>query len=228
MSDEPSVLWACLGLSSPDRAEPILRLLVELGVQVVGAQEGSLLVLDPEGKHLVFAMTVGPRESAQALIGQRVPVGQGLTGLAAQTHEVQIGSPVYKDVRQAGRRAQDTPDGQPTAVLAAPMLIDDELVGVISAVSFRQGKQFTPADAELYARIAAVAGVVVDQQKRLQMLGALQGEAAAPPARTERERQEREIARTAVELFRARPDQPDRVAALMALIRELCSPGPRP
>ena len=61
----------------------------------MGAQ-GSLLVLDEKKKELVFAMTIGSRSSEMTLIGQRVPLGKGITGLAAQMREVQIGAPTFK------------------------------------------------------------------------------------------------------------------------------------
>jgi len=137
----------------------VLRLLIELGAQVVGAAEGSLLVYDPEHRDLEFVMTVG---GASNLLGRRVPIGSGLTGLAAVTREVQIGAPTY-GVAQA-----ESASKEPEAVIAAPMLVADDLVGVITAVSFQPGKRFSSRDGELYGRLAAVAGVVVDQGRRLQ------------------------------------------------------------
>jgi GAF domain-containing protein len=164
----------------------VMRLLVELCGQVVGAEEGSLLVVDHSQdppRELIFAMTVGSRESEETLRGQRVPLGEGLAGIAAVTHEVQIGAPLYDGVQQAQRG--EAPPGQPTAVIAAPMLVEDGLVGVITAVSFEEGKRFTAEDAALYARAASVAGVVVDQRRRLDAVESQggSGEAARGPSR---------------------------------------------
>jgi len=163
----------------------VMRLLVELCAQVVGAEEGSLLVVDHSQdppRELVFAMTVGSRQSEETLSGQRVPLGEGLAGIAAVTHEVQIGAPLYDGVQQAQRG--QAPPGQPTAVIAAPMLIDDRLVGVITAVSFEEDKRFTSQHAALYARAASVAGVVVDQRRRIDALEseAVSGEEARMPS----------------------------------------------
>jgi len=165
MSSVKSILQTYLGLLPASPEGGILRLLVELGIQVVGADEGSLLVLDEKSRSLLFAMTVGDRASEKALRGQRVPLGKGITGLAAATHEVQIGAPTYKDVRQTRRRGGTA--GAPEAVIAAPMLIGDTLIGVITCVSFKKGKRFGAGDARLYAGLASIAGVVVDQHRRL-------------------------------------------------------------
>ena len=113
---------------------------------------------------LVFAMTVGRDGPEDALVGQKVPVGQGLVGLAAQTHEVQIGVPTFhlpQDREQAG------PSEEPRAEIAAPLIVNDTLIGVMTAVSFKADKRFSSADARLYARIAWVAGIVIDQRRRL-------------------------------------------------------------
>jgi hypothetical protein len=54
--------------------EQILLLLIQLAVEMVGADEGSILVLDESTQELVFAMTVGDSNSEQKLRGQRVPL----------------------------------------------------------------------------------------------------------------------------------------------------------
>ena len=66
-----------------------------------------LLVLDRNQeppRELVFAMTVGSGGSEDTLAGQRVPVGEGLTGLAALTHEVQIGVPTIQGAVRMPKR----------------------------------------------------------------------------------------------------------------------------
>lgn len=157
-----SDLLALLAVTPQSPEDLVLRLLIELGAQVVDASEGSLLVYDREKNDLVFAMNVG---GSVELIGQRVPMNQGLTGLAAATREVQIGAPTFTGIKQAAERA--TASGGPEAVIAAPMMAGDDLVGVITAVSFSPGKRFTAKDGELYARLATVAGVVVEQRRGL-------------------------------------------------------------
>ncbi len=157
-----SHLATYLAIAPKSPEELVLRLLIELGAQVVNATEGSLLVYDPTANDLVFAMTVG---GADTLVGQRVPLDKGLTGLAAATREVQIGAPTFMGVKQ-GEGHQAGPSG----VIAAPMLVADELVGVITAVTFEQGKRFSSKDGELYGRLAAVAGVVVQQRRQLKTI----------------------------------------------------------
>lgn len=146
-----------LGVMPRTGEDQVLRLIVETGVRAVGADEGSLLVYDPDANDLTFVMTYGNAESEAMLVGQRLPFGQGLAGLAAETGEVQIGAPRYKDIRQAETM------GGIKAVIAAPMMLGDRLIGVITAVSDDEDKRFSMADAELYACLATIAALVVNQ-----------------------------------------------------------------
>jgi GAF domain-containing protein len=191
-----AALETFLAIEPRSNEEQVLRLLIELGAQFVGASEGSLLVHDPRANDLVFAMTVGGDE--RVLVGQRVPMSKGLTGLAAATLEVQIGAPTFSGIRQVA--GQDGADGAstsasvageagekldaraPESVIAAPMLVGDELVGVITAVTFEPGKRFTSDQGELYARIAAVAGVVVELRQKLAAISAMRGGAGIETA----------------------------------------------
>ncbi|MCY2927549.1 MAG: GAF domain-containing protein [Planctomycetota bacterium] len=203
------ILRTYLGILPGTPEAMVLRLLVELAVQHAGADEGSLLVLDDKKNRLVFAMTTG--ESEKTLIGQHVPLGKGLTGLAAVSREVQIGAPRFKDIKQRKRAGSTT--GQPTAVIAAPMLIRDEPVGVITAVSFDPDKRFTDADASLYAKTASVAAAVVDQNRRLRQMSG--------PGRAGRH--ETEIVESVARLVRHRAGNLKEIRSLLAAIDSLCS-----
>lgn len=165
-----------LGLMPATGEDQVLRLIVETGVRAVGADEGSLLVYDPEANDLTFVMTYGNKESESILIGQRVPFGQGLAGLAAETGEVQIGAPRYKDVRQSETM------GGIKAVISAPMMLGDKLIGVLTAVSNKDEKRFTMEDAQLYACLATVAALVVNQALMLRARSADADAAALQPA----------------------------------------------
>ena len=165
MNEPQSLLSTYLGVMPRTPEESVLRLLVETGIQGVAADEGSLLVYDPEADDLRFAMVCGNPESEEVLLGQRVPIGKGVTGLAAQTGEVQIGAPTYKDVQQSETV------GTIQAVIAAPMELGDRLMGVMTAVSNQEGKRFTSADGRLYGSIATVAALLVDQTLRLRAAG---------------------------------------------------------
>jgi hypothetical protein len=137
-----------------------LRLLIVTGLGMVGADEGSFLVNDTDAGDLVFAMTVGHAASESMLLGQRVPITASITGLAATRREVQIGTPTYTAVTQPGRN--------PESVLAAPVIAHNVVLGVMTAVSFSEGRRFDSAAARSFGGLAVIAGLLIDQAQQLE------------------------------------------------------------
>jgi transcriptional regulator with GAF, ATPase, and Fis domain len=205
-----------LGVLPGSGEDDVLRLAVETGARAVGADEGSLLVFDPETDELVFVMTYGGSEDI--LIGQRFPITQGLTGLAATTGEVQIGAPKYKDVKQSETI------GEIRSVIAAPMQLGDTLVGVMTAVSTRPDKRFTLADGQLYACLATVAALIVHQLERIRTLergeggGAEAAGLAADPA-------QREVMERVTRLLQRDPLVVRQIATMLGAIEAMAPAG---
>jgi transcriptional regulator with GAF, ATPase, and Fis domain len=163
-----------LGLA-PGLEDQALSLIVETGVRAVGGDEGSLLVYNPEANDLTFVMTYGNKEAERMLIGTNVPMGS-LAGLAAETGQVQIGAPRYKDAKLAEAA------GSVQSVISAPMMIGDRLIGVITAISNKPEKRFTESDGQLYACLATVAALVVNQALLLKSQSEGAEAAVASPA----------------------------------------------
>ena len=175
MSEDHGTWWLsrAIGVGGSGLEVAALRQLLTLATSAVGAEEGSLLVWDEEIGELRFVATIGNEASEAALMGQRVPLGKGITGLAAVTREVQVGAPTYRDIRQTERLAAG-----PEAVVAAPVVVADRLLGVITGVSFEQGRRFGRQEAVAYGEYAAVTAVLLEQARRLAAVAAL--ESGAP------------------------------------------------
>ncbi|HEY7056394.1 MAG TPA: GAF domain-containing protein [Vicinamibacterales bacterium] len=164
MADEVNLFAAYLAIHPTKPEEQALRLLVDVCREIVGADESSLVLLDSKTGELVFVMTTGSDASEAVLRGQRIPAGRGVTGLAVATGEVQMGTPTFTDLKQTERVKQD---GTPDAVLAAPLFVNDRVIGAITAVSFRTDKRFTAADGDLTGRFAAAAALIIDQRRHI-------------------------------------------------------------
>ena len=212
MPEVSDLLWTHLRIRSSSSTQATLRLLIWTGLQIIGADEGSLLVLDRTTEDLRFVMTLGNETSGSMLIGQRVPFGSGVTGLAAATREVQIGSPTYKDVNRTERM-----DGlAPEAVIAAPMLIGDKVIGVITGVSFTDGHRFDSRAGRVFGAFAVIAGVIVDQEQQLTSLSI-----DTPP----RWSGEAEMMARLADLALRRPDIMADVSSLISLVEKLAASG---
>lgn len=211
--------WNLLGLQDDKNVQFVLEQLIQIGLKILNASQGSLLVVEPDRKNLRFAMVASKsglaniRRLFMQLVGKTVPIGEGITGMAALTHDIQTST-----------RASDGEkffhvhgDGSPNAVLAAPMLIGEHLIGVMTAVRFDRGKPFSAEECKTYGMFANVAAVVVDQQQRLATL------ARAPMAAAmgSRERKECDLVRDVLSLVRARPDKTDAVHEIFKAMAKL-------
>lgn len=140
----------------------LLRLVLTTAVEAIDADEGSLLLRDPDTRDLYFAITVGDPDHERELPGQRVPVGKGVVQLAAATQEVHIGAPTFRDIEQTERET-----GGPEAVIAAPLISGPDTIGVLTAVTFKHGRRFGGEEAKLYGRLATIAAVLIEQHQRI-------------------------------------------------------------
>ena len=157
-----NILARLLHLRTNDAHEDALRIMLELGIQAVDAEEGSLLILDRPTQELVFVMSAGDMLTESALKGQRVAMGEGLTGMAAQTGEAQVGSPASGSVQHPTHHEQKSP----TRLIAAPMRAGKDVVGVLTAATYAPGRQFSADQVRMFERVATLAGIVVAERMR--------------------------------------------------------------
>lgn len=220
MSDERSVKWlaGAIGLGGAGLELDAIRRVLGLAVASINGDEGSYLALDENLGELRFVATIGNEESEKALRGQRVPLGSGITGLAAATREVHIGAPTFKDVRQTERLSAG-----PEAVVAAPLLAGDRVLGVMTGVSFQPGRRFGQSEVSQYGEHAAVLAALLEQARRLDAIGALEagGSIAAPGTAT----LEKEVVQRLARLVSDRPEALGAAARLLEAIEALVSLG---
>ena len=207
--------WNLLGLQDDRNIQFVLEQLIQIGLRILNATQGSLLVMEPDRKNLKFAMVASRPGLTNLhkyfvdLAGKTVPVGEGITGMAALTHDIQTSTRASGD-----KFFQVRGDGSPNAVLAAPMLIGEHLIGVITAVCFDKRKSFTKEECHTYGMFANIAAIVVDQQQRLAAL------AHAPMAEAmgTQERKECELVRRLLEIVRSKPERIDAIGELLHLL----------
>jgi GAF domain-containing protein len=157
-----SALASVLDSPIDDAYDDAIRIAMELGIHTVDAEEGSLLVLEESTRQLVFEMTAGDMLSESTLRGQHVAVGQGLSGLAALTGEIQVGAPANASVRHPEHRNELLP----SYLIAAPMFAGKHLVGVLTAATYRPRQKFSADQIRIFGRVAALAGIVVAERLR--------------------------------------------------------------
>jgi hypothetical protein len=142
-------------LQSP-ALDRLLRSIVEATVELFDAEAASIALLE-DGDRLRFRVAAGPQ--CQGVVDVTVAVGEGIAGYVQQTGQPLAMSDVTSDPR-FGREAAARTGYIPRSILAVPLELGDQVIGVLEVLDKRGGTGFDLDDlarAGVFARQAAVA-----------------------------------------------------------------------
>lgn len=130
--------------------------------ELIGAEASSVMLLDDDRKNLYFKVAGGSRGGIiQKML---VPVGKGIAGLVAQEKKSLLVSDAQKDPRFSSDFDRAT--GFTTrSILAVPMLVGEELIGVMEVLNKKQG-DFTEADKSILENLSALAAVAINNARQ--------------------------------------------------------------
>ena len=133
----------------------LLETIVARAAQLVGAASGMIALWDGEAEELVARALY---RTDPWILTQRVKLGQAAAGLAAQRREA-----VIVNEYRAWPHAYQEALGRlrVTAVLAEPILFQDELIGVVLIHHEDAARKFSPEDQETVQLFAAKAAVAI-------------------------------------------------------------------
>jgi signal transduction histidine kinase len=129
----------------------VLNLVLREAVSITRATSGSIVLVDPHTQLLEIEVAIGLSPAARRL---QLPIGRGVTGRVAKTGQpLRVSDvradphyiPVRKDVRSE---------------LAVPLVVDDNLIGVLNVDSTRTGA-FDADDEELLVALGHQAAQVI-------------------------------------------------------------------
>ncbi|MBI1856060.1 MAG: GAF domain-containing protein [Chloroflexi bacterium] len=149
-------------LTSTLELEPLLQNVLESAVGILNCEAGSLFLLDEQTGELIFKVTVGP--VAKDLLGQRLAPGSGIVGRAVNTR----GPVMENDVKrsQGWSANADHQTGFTTrSLLAVPLQIKDNVMGVVEVINRRDGLPFVEEDQTLLTAFAGQAAVAMENAR---------------------------------------------------------------
>jgi GAF domain-containing protein len=155
----------------------LLRSIVVVARSIFGAKASSIFLFDEESDELVFAAIAG--ESEQDLVGQRMPSSQGIAGWVLSSRTPLVLEDVASDPRFARDVAEKT-GYVPRGIMAAPLLYDEEALGVLQVLDRPERATFSLAEMNLlglFANQAALALALLRAARRAR--AALSGDADA-------------------------------------------------
>jgi GAF domain-containing protein len=146
-------------LGSEESFRALLGAIVEVARAIFGAKASSILLLDPVSEELVFEAVVG--EGEESLLGMRFPAGKGIAGWVLATRTPLV----IEDVRTDPRFASDVAEGTgyvPSGLMAAPLLHDEDALGVLEVLDRPGQSLFSLQEMELLGLFANQASIAVD------------------------------------------------------------------
>jgi GAF domain-containing protein len=158
------------GILAADRGrKPLLQSIVEVARAIFGAQASSIMLHDAAAGELVFEAVAGAGEDT--LVGQRLPESTGLAGWVLASREPLVIEDVTTDPRFARDVAQTT-GYQPKGIMAAPLLHEDRVLGVLSVLDRPKRAQFSLIELDLLGLFANQAAIALDVLETTRRAGA--------------------------------------------------------
>lgn len=138
--------------------DQVLSLIPEKAAAVMGAQACSLMLVEPEGRHLVIVAHYGLEEEIARDV--RVAIGEGIAGRVAQTGEPMLIRDVECDPRFAGTEVRQRKE------IGSSMCVPlkdagGELQGVLSIRRHVPAEHFTQDDLKLFCIFANQAAMAI-------------------------------------------------------------------
>ena len=166
-------LLACIEFSkalvSAYDMETLLTAVLERIKVLIPARNWSLLLLDPQTQELYFAVVVGV--NPEDVKGIRLKLGEGVAGAVAQTGAPLFVQNVDEDRRFSARA--DLRTGFDThSVIALPLLVRGEVIGVFEVVNVEDEKFFREKYLPHLRILADYVAIAVDNVRNLQKLQA--------------------------------------------------------
>ncbi len=136
--------------------EPLLQLIVRQAVELVRAHSGTIYLAGETGQRLVPHAWHNLGEWVRDRVHR---LGEGVTGLAALERRGLI----VNDYPRSSHRVELLLNHVPiTAVISAPLIIRDRLVGVVTLNAVEAGRTFHEEDLSLLSMLAAQAAVAIE------------------------------------------------------------------
>lgn len=137
--------------------EDILKLIVNLTAGVMDAKICAVWLLDKDNQELTIRATQAM--SPEYLKHRALKVGEGIVGLVAREHEPIFIADISKDKRYKEKQLAKK-EGL-VSMLSVPMLVKEELIGVINVYTVKEHK-FTEHDVNLLSAVANQAAVAIE------------------------------------------------------------------
>lgn len=166
-------------LANEIELRPLLKRILTQSVHNVGAERGSIVVLNEASKPIDAAIIYGDKIYSHTLQQLRETVEKGMAGWVVRHHKCVMVNDTREDLRWVRRPDDDANKTGAKSALCVPLMAHKKLVGVLTVVHPTIGF-FTNEHLNLLQSISDIAGLAIlnarlydDSQRRGQVMEAL-------------------------------------------------------
>ncbi len=141
----------------------VLRLVMEKAQEVMNAEASSVLLLNPETNRLEVQSALG-QVSDKVKETVSLEIGQGIAGWVAKTGKALNVPDVSKDPRFFGQVDQMT-GFRTRSILAAPLEMKDNIIGVAEVINRRDGQPFDDDDVALFTAFCRGVAMAIENAR---------------------------------------------------------------
>ncbi|MEM7032988.1 MAG: GAF domain-containing protein [Chloroflexota bacterium] len=155
-------------LTATHDAEVIVKRLLQAVTETIGAEGASVWLWDEEKKGPLVCQSVFHQSFDQKLLNLSVPPGEGVVGWVARTGNSAIVHSPQDDKRFTANI--DAQSGfKTTSILAIPLVLREEVMGVLELVNKLTG-EFNDEDCALLETLASSAAIAIDNARLVKAL----------------------------------------------------------
>jgi serine phosphatase RsbU (regulator of sigma subunit) len=166
-----NLIQANQSLAKVESLDELLPELLDLAMEVTGAEASSLLLYNPKRDILEFTIAkeeISGKTTAETLKSSvKLKMGEGLAGWVAENRKPIIVEDVYSDSRFF-KQADEYTGFVTRTLLAVPVLHGEELLGVIEVLNSTGKPCFDITDLEILESFAHLAAVAIVRSRLLE------------------------------------------------------------
>ncbi|MFH1415262.1 MAG: GAF domain-containing protein [Elusimicrobiota bacterium] len=146
-------------LSTANNIDQLLNKIGQAVEDLLDAERSSIMLIDESGENLYFKSATGE----DILKKLKIPLGHGVAGWIAQNRKADIVNDPYNDARFSPETDKKT-GFRTNSIIGAPMILGDDLVGIVEAINKKNGK-FSDHDMETLLGFAGLAAISIADTK---------------------------------------------------------------
>ena len=129
--------------------------------KVLYSQNASLFMKDKKTGEFYFQVISGKKD--EHLIGKRIPQDKGVVGICAQKKQPIVVNDAIKDTR-VYHQIEDSKTKFTRNLIAAPLLVDEECIGVIEVINTIDRPKFTEEDVFLFQAFSTSVAMAIHKR----------------------------------------------------------------